>query len=143
MNQLRTAVSALLDKVSLLLKSEPARAIGYGAAVVIFLVVRVLNQRGYVQFAPMSFEDSIVAATAAITVIGTVVESIRKFVYSPQTYIEDLSDEFASGHNLAHFEEELHAAMQAQSEAIRAEREAAKTTFVAPIGDGGLGRTDN
>lgn len=93
MNQLRSVVSAFLDKVSLILKSEPARAIGYGAAAVVFLVGKVLADRGYVQF-NLSFEDSVITALAAMTLVGSVVESIRRFVYSPQTYIEDLADEF-------------------------------------------------
>lgn len=94
-NQLRKAVSAILAKVSKLLETEPARAIGYGAAVVVYLAARVLSERGYVQF-NLSFEDSIIAAAAALTLVAGVVESIRRFVYSPMTYIEDLADERAA-----------------------------------------------
>lgn len=94
--QLRIVTSALLDKVSNILRSEPARAIGYGAAVVVFLVARVLGERGYVEF-NLSFEESVLAAGAALTVVASVVESIRRFVYSPQTYIEDLADAVAVG----------------------------------------------
>ena len=96
--------TAILEKARSLLLGNPARAIGYGAAVVIWLVVRLANELG-VQFGELSFEASVAAAFAAITVLVTVIEGIRKFVYSPQTYIEDLADEWQAGHDAAHFEQ--------------------------------------
>lgn len=103
---LRSTVSAFLDKVSSLLQSEPARLIGYGAAVVIYLAARILADKGILDV-QLTFDQSITAAVAAIAVLVGIVESIRRFVYSPLTYIEDLADEYASGHEQAHFEEEM------------------------------------
>ena len=132
-NQLRKAVSAILAKVSQLLQTEPARAIGYGAAVVVYLVARVLSDRGYVQF-NLSFEDSIIAAAAALTLVAGVVESIRRFVYSPQTYIEDLADEFElaiqQGHFEAHAEDAMRAAFEEAMRAAEAEASQPSTRTV-------------
>ena len=146
MNQLRSIVSATLDKVSLLLKSEPARAIGYGAAVVVYLVILVLNSRGITRFgSDLKFEDAVLvhlaaSTAAAMTLVGSVVESIRRFVYSPQTFIEQLSDEWQNGHDEAHFEEAMNAAIQKALEqrAAAAQQAQPDTTFVMPIG-----QTDN
>lgn len=99
-------LQTLLYKVDKLLTTEPARVIGYGAAVVVYLVARVLAARGYIDL-PMTFEQSIGAAFAAISTLVIVIESIRRFVYSPQTYIEELSDEWQNGHDAAHAEEDL------------------------------------
>lgn len=132
-NQLRKAVSAILAKVSQLLQTEPARAIGYGAAVVVYLAARVLSDRGYVKF-NLSFEDSIIAAAAALTLVAGVVESIRRFVYSPMSYIEDLADEFqfarAQGHIEAHAEEAMQAAFGEAMDEAEAARPRKRTVTV-------------
>lgn len=133
-NQLRVFITAILDKTSNLLKAEPARAIGYGAAVVLYLVVRVLNAKGYVQFGQLTFEESIVATLAAMTVISGVVESIRRFVFSPQTYIEDLADSYVEGHISAHDEMDLRAQFEAAMLDLKAQREEAATKVVIPVG---------
>lgn len=120
-NQLRALVSSTLDKVDVLLQSEPARLIGYGAAAVIFIVIKVLNDHGIVRFGTdVSFTEALGATAGAIAVTVTVVESIRKFVYSPQTFIEELSDESAAAHEQAHMEEDL----KRQFEEAMARREA-------------------
>ena len=68
-------VSDLLAKASDLLKGEPARVIGYGAAVAIFLVASALDR-----IPDMTIDEALVAATAAIVTIGGVIESIRSLV---------------------------------------------------------------
>lgn len=140
-NQLRKAVSAILAKVSQLLQTEPARAIGYGAAVVVYLVARVLSNRGYVQF-NLSFEDSIIAAAAALTLVAGVVESIRRFVYSPQTYIEDLADEFQLALEQGHFEAHAEEAMRAAFEEAMAEQQAKRSRRTVAVGTAKASGTD-
>lgn len=103
---LRVTALYILDKVRTLLTTEPARLIGYGAAVVVTLVAQFLSNRGYVRFDGVGFEDSLVLVLAAITFTVTVVEAIRRFVFSPQTYIEQVSDAVGQGHYEAHAEEE-------------------------------------
>ncbi len=68
----------LLDKAEFILKGEPARIIGYGAAVVIYLVAKV---SGTIE--DQSPEQALVSGTAAIATIITIIESIRRLVYSP------------------------------------------------------------
>lgn len=128
-NQLRAFVSALLDKVDQLLTSEPARLIGYGAAVVVYLVARVMADRGYISV-PLSFDQSIGAAFGAIATLVILVESIRRFVYSPLTFIESLSDESQAAHEAAHIEEDL----QRWVERIRDEQEEQTQSLVIPVG---------
>jgi hypothetical protein len=118
---LRTLVTTFLDKVDLLLKGEPARAIGYGAAAVIFIVVQLLNARGISLFPGITFEQAVIDSFAALAVLVSIIESIRHFVYSPQTYIEDLSDEAEAAHEVAHLEEEFRRMLDAAQE-----RQAAK-----------------
>ena len=127
MNQLRAFVFALLDKVDVLLTTEPARAIGYGAAVIVFLVVQVLSSRGVLP--AMTFDQSVTLAFSAIASTVIIVESIRRFVYSPMTYIEDIADEAAAAHEAAHIEEEMAAwvaAVQARRAADSQQRVAAE-----------------
>lgn len=116
MNQLRSTVSAILAKVDQLLTSEPARLIGYGAAVVVFLVVQGLGIVKPGLLPPLSFEAAIGDAFAAIATLVILVESIRRFVYSPETYIGDLADESQAAHEAAHLEED----MQKWLDAVRA-----------------------
>ena len=114
MNQLRALALAILDKVDQLLTTEPARLIGYGAAVVLTVTVEVLNARGITRFGTdLTFDQAIGLAFGAIGFTVTVVESIRRFVYAPMTYIEDLSDTAMAAHEDAHFEEELSRAITA------------------------------
>ncbi len=68
----------LLDKAESILKGEPARIIGYGAAVVIYLVAKVSGS-----IEDQSPEQALVSGTAAIATIITIIESIRRLVYSP------------------------------------------------------------
>jgi hypothetical protein len=111
--QLRATVLSVLDKMEQLLTTEPARLIGYGAAAVVFLSLEVLNAKGIINFGKdMTFEQTVGLAFGAITVLVTVIESIRRFVYSPMTYIEDLSDAWQEGHDEAHAEEALRELVQ-------------------------------
>lgn len=73
-------VAGVLDTARNLLKGEPARAIGYGAAAIIYLVALALDA-----IPDMPPEDALIAATAAIATISSVIETIRHFVYSPAT----------------------------------------------------------
>lgn len=68
-------LSDLLDKARDLLAGEPARAIGYGAAAVIYLVALAFDA-----IPDVSPDAALVAATAAIVTVGGVVESIRRLV---------------------------------------------------------------
>lgn len=71
----------ILDKAASLLQGEPARAIGYGAAIVIVGVIAVANQLGYTQLGSnIDLPTALGMATAAILTIGGVIETIRKFV---------------------------------------------------------------
>jgi hypothetical protein len=115
-NNIRAFVSALLAKVDSFLTTEPARLIGYGAAVVVFLVVQLLGIVKPGLLPALSFEDAIGDAFAAIATLVILVESIRRFVFSPQTYIENLSDEAQAAHEAAHLEED----MQKWLDAVRA-----------------------
>lgn len=72
-------MSNILDRVSTVLTGEPARVIGYGGAVVVYIVARATV------IPDVSFEDAIVQVTAAAAIVATFVESIRRIVYSPNT----------------------------------------------------------
>lgn len=63
-----------------LLKGEPARVIGYGAAVAIFIGANVLDA-----VPDMTFDEAIARGASIIVAIGVVIESIRQLVYSPNT----------------------------------------------------------
>jgi len=125
-DNVRTSLLAVLDKVRYLLTAEPARMIGYGAAIAIFLIVQLLNALGFTRFPLITLEQSIAMAGAAIVFLVPIVEGIRRFVYSPQTYIEDLADEYQNGHDLAHLEQ----AMALIQERIRQAQEAEQVAFV-------------
>lgn len=116
-----SAIRSVLDKVEVLLTTEPARLIGYGAAVVIVIVAQVLGHFRPGLLPEVSFDEAAGAAFLAISLLVVVVESIRHYVYAPQTYIEDLSDENHQGHLEAHAEEEFRRTLDAI-----AERQAAK-----------------
>lgn len=68
-------LSDLLAKASDLLKGEPARVIGYGAAVIVYIAAKALNV-----IPDQSFDQSIALTVSAIALVGTVVESIRHLV---------------------------------------------------------------
>ena len=108
MDSIRTFIMKVLDKADTLLTSEPARMIGYGAAVIVYLVIRALGELKPGLIPPMSFEESVGVAFSALATTVILIESIRRFVYSPLTYIEDLSDESQAAHEAAHLEEDLH-----------------------------------
>lgn len=80
-------VSGILDKARELLRGEPARAIGYGAAAVIYLVALATDR-----IPDMTPDQALTAAVAAIGVIAGVIESIRSLVYSPAT-VDAILDE--------------------------------------------------
>ena len=117
MDSIRKAALAILDKVDKLLTTEPARLIGYGAAGVVFIVLKVCEAKGLTLFPQASFDEVLGVAFTAIATTVILVESIRRFVFSPQTYIEDLADESQAAHEAAHLEEDMQrliAAAQAQ-----------------------------
>lgn len=74
------SVTAILDKARELLRGEVARAIGWGAAIVIYLVALALDR-----IPDMSLDQALVSATAAIVTVGGVIEAIRRYVYSSPT----------------------------------------------------------
>jgi hypothetical protein len=77
--------SDILDKAEGLLKGEPARAIGYGAALVIVGVSLASNALGFTRIPQVDLPTAVTDATLAIATIVGVIESIRRFVYSPAT----------------------------------------------------------
>jgi len=116
---LRALVLKVLDKADQLLTTEPARMIGYGAAVVIYLAAKLLASRGIIA-EPIDFNQSLVSAVFALGIVVGVVEGIRKFCYSPQTYIEDLADENKQGHLEAHMEEALKRLNDSMTQQVKA-----------------------
>ena len=72
--------SELLDRATALLQGEPARAIGYGSALVIVGVSLVSNALGYTRIPAVDLPTAIGLATAAIVTVTGVIESIRRFV---------------------------------------------------------------
>lgn len=76
-------MKALIAKATALLEGEPLRAIVYGAAVVVWLVVGIANAIGFAHFGPtISLTDAMVDATAAAAALT---EISRRFVFSPAT----------------------------------------------------------
>jgi hypothetical protein len=73
-------LNGLLDKAESILQGEPARIIGYGAAVAIYLVAKISGS-----IADQTPEQALVSAGAGITAVIGVIESIRHFVYSVPT----------------------------------------------------------
>jgi hypothetical protein len=82
---------AVLDIARTLLTGEPARAIGYGAAVVIYLVAKVVGV-----IPDQTFDQAVVEAVAAMAIVASVVETIRHYVYSPAT-VEYIVTELGNG----------------------------------------------
>lgn len=120
-NQLRALASKVLAKMDQLLTTEPARVIGYGAAVVVFLAVQGISYFKPGVLPAVTFDEAIGMAFAAISTLVILIESIRRFVFSPQTYIEDIADESEAAHEAAHIEEEA----QRFIEGLRAQQAAA------------------
>lgn len=126
-------IRQLLDKADQLLTTEPARMIGYGSAVIVAIVVRIVGEVRPGLVPQLSFDEAVGLAFTALASVTILVESIRRFVYSPQTYIEDLSDEAAAAHEAAHLEEDLRRwkeAIEAEVAAKRAADQQPKTQFV-------------
>lgn len=71
-------MNALLVRVEALLQGEPARAIGYGAAVVVYVVALATGKA-------VTFDQAVGLAVAAIALIVPVVEFVRHYVFSPAT----------------------------------------------------------
>lgn len=73
-------LKALLDKAESMLQGEPARAIGYGAAVVIVGVSLVSNALGFTRIPAVDFPTAVTLAGAAVVTLVTVIERIRSLV---------------------------------------------------------------
>lgn len=88
----RPDMGAILDGFRDILRGEPARVIGYGAAVVIYLVAKAVGT-----IPDQTFEEAMVSTAAAITLVATVIETIRRFVYSPVTVEAEVAEAFEDG----------------------------------------------
>ena len=77
----------LLDEAeTLLTQKEPARAIGYGSAAVIVVVVAIANALGFTKFGTnIDFGTALGLAGTGIVALTGIVEGIRHYVYAPQT----------------------------------------------------------
>ena len=75
-----TLLNGILEKLRGWLQGEPLRAIGYGAAVIVYLLARVLGS-----IPDVSFADAVTQGGAAALVVASVVETIRRYTYSPAT----------------------------------------------------------
>lgn len=88
-----STASDIIDKADGLLKGEPARAIGYGSALVIVGVVAVANQLGITRFGGnIDLVTAVGLASAAIVTVTGVIESIRRFVFAPATVTAILAE---------------------------------------------------
>ena len=76
--------------VEALLTKSPARAIGYGAAVVVYLVANAFGR-----IPDMTIDQAVYTATVVIGILVAVIEAIRHYVYSPAT-VEDILTELES-----------------------------------------------
>lgn len=92
----------LTDSVRNILRGEPARAIGYGAAAIIYIAAKASGR-----IPDQSPEEALTTAAAAITLLAGVVESIRHFVYSPFTVIDLTSEAFQDGIDAASADTEV------------------------------------
>ena len=73
-------ITDILTKAEALLQGEPARAIGYGAALVIVGVSLASNALGFTRIPEVDLATAVTDATFAIATIVGVIESIRHFV---------------------------------------------------------------
>lgn len=87
MSTVLDAARRVLDSARNLLSGEPLRAIGYGSSVVIYLVA---NASG--RFADLSFDEAINLSLLAVSTVVGVIETARRFVYSPNT-VSDIVEE--------------------------------------------------
>lgn len=71
-------MAGLLDKARALLQGEPLRLIGYGAGFVIYFVSWA---SGSIDDIP--FETAVTLAIAGAGTLATIIETARRFVYSP------------------------------------------------------------
>lgn len=84
---IKAKLGAVLDKVRDLLKGEPARAIGYGGAVVVYLVAAAFGR-----IPDVTFDQAVTMAVTALAIVASFVETIRRYVYSPNTVSEIIED---------------------------------------------------
>lgn len=90
MNKIVSFYTALVALLSHVLQGEPLRVITYGGASVVWLVSNIAWTLGYQTFgAPINFDVALLAATAAVVAIT---EAERRFVFSPNTVIDILSE---------------------------------------------------
>lgn len=80
MSRVIALARTVVDGARNLLTGEPVRAIGYGAAAIIYLVARASGS-----IEDVTPEEALVQAGAAVAIVAGVVESIRRVVYSPNT----------------------------------------------------------
>lgn len=87
MSKVLDIARSLADSARNILAGEPARAIGYGGAAVVYLVARASGS-----IPDVTVEEALVQATAAIAIVAALVESVRRVVYSPNT-VDAIIDE--------------------------------------------------
>lgn len=68
-------ITDILNKARDVLSGEPARAIGYGAAVIVYLVARA---SGSIEDIPL--DEAIVLTAGYVATVAAVIESIRRLV---------------------------------------------------------------
>lgn len=66
---------SVLDKVADILSGEPARAIGYAGAALLYVAAKVSGT-----IPDVSVDEALVQATAFVVGVAAVVETIRQFV---------------------------------------------------------------
>lgn len=82
MDRLKAILLWLRDTTERLLQGEPLRMIVQGAAVVIWLVTRILETLGVGTIEVVSLDQALLIAWAAATALT---EALRRWVYSPAT----------------------------------------------------------
>lgn len=80
-----TWLQGLVEGANRLLQGSPARAIGYGAAIVIYGVALIFDR-----IPDMTLEQALTTAVTAVTLLVGIVEAIRKYVFSPAS-VADLT----------------------------------------------------
>ena len=94
-------LKAILAALQGLLTGEPARVIGYAAGLIVYLVAR------FTALPDIPVDQAMAGTAAYVVIVGTVVESIRHFVYSPgtvadiQTLVDELQAELQTARNAA------------------------------------------
>lgn len=73
-------IKAVVAKAEDILEGEPARAIGYGGAAIVYLVAKASGR-----IPDVTPEEALAQVGAALVVVASFVETVRKFVYSPAT----------------------------------------------------------